>query len=289
MQLTARAKINLALHVTDQRSDGFHMLDTLVTFADVGDTLSFEPATKLSLTIDGPEADQLPGDENNLVLRAAETLRRHCGRSDLGATIHLTKNLPVASGIGGGSADAAAAMMGLNQLWDLQLSKAHMMQISLPLGADIPMCISSVPAQITGIGEVINKLPIPPLNLVLVNPRAPLSTPDVFRQLETKKNSALGELQRYEYRSDRFWINHLLHQRNDLQQAACALEPKVADCLAVLERNPDCMIARMSGSGATCFGIFENPGEAAFAAHRLRHEFKDWWIMPTRTIAGQSI
>ena len=286
VQLTARAKINLALHVTGQRDDGYHLLDTLVSFADSGDELRFEPADQLQLTIGGPEGGTLDGNDNNLIIKAAKALRAHVGRNDLGANIHLTKNLPVASGIGGGSADAACALRGLCQLWDLQVEDAELMQLGLSLGADIPMCLAGHPARVSGIGETLEPMPIQPLNLVLANPRVAVSTPKVFQGLSNKNNAPMGELVRYEDRSARFWINYLMHQRNDLQAAACAVAPPITDCLAALEKLPDCMLARMSGSGATCFGIFENPGEAAYAAHELRNQHRDWWVLPIRTIAG---
>ena len=159
------------------------------------------------------------------------------------------------------------------------------MQLGLSLGADVPMCLAGVPAQVTGIGETVRPLPVKPLHLVLANPRVPVSTPSVFKQLDTKQNPPLSELSQYDDRSHRFWINYLMHQRNDLQTPASAIAPQIAECLTAIENQPDCMLARMSGSGATCFGIFENPGEAAFAAHQLRNQHKDWWILPTRTIA----
>ena len=163
------------------------------------------------------------------------------------------------------------------------------MQIALSLGADVPMCLLGKPARVTGIGENITPLPIGQLHLVLLNPRIPLSTPEVFEQLSTKKSPPLSELHRYEERTNRFWINYLLHQRNDLQQAACTLVPQISDCLTALEEFEDCMLARMSGSGATCFGIFENPGEAAHAAHQLRHQYEDWWVMPARSITATDL
>lgn len=285
VQLTARAKINLALHVTGQRDDGYHLLDTLVTFAEHGDTLSFEPADQLSLTIGGPEGAALHADDSNLILKAAHAVRDHVGRPSLGAAIHLSKNLPIASGIGGGSADAATTILGLCRLWKLQIDEPDLMQLGLSLGADIPMCLAGVSARVTGIGESVEPMPVKPLNLVLANPRVEVSTPEVFRDLTTKKNPRLGDLSRYEDRSDRFWINYLMHQRNDLQSVAVEIAPQIADCLAAMEAQPDCMLARMSGSGATCFGIFENPGEAAYAAHELRNQNRNWWVVPTRTIA----
>lgn len=288
MQLTARAKINLSLHVTGQRDDGYHLLDTLVTFADVGDKLRFEPSDGLALAIDGPEGRALQAaDDDNLVISAAKALRTHVGREELGARIYLTKNLPVASGIGGGSADAACALRGLCRLWGLQVDEYDLMQLGLSLGADIPMCLSGDPARISGIGEMIEPIPVTPLHLVLANPRVAVSTPKVFSQLSSKTNPPMSELTRFEDRSDRFWINYLMHQRNDLQPAACALAPQIAQCLAAIEALPDCMLARMSGSGATCFGIFENPGEAAYAAHELRNQNQDWWVVPTRTMVAQ--
>ena len=243
----APAKLNLALHVTGRRPDGYHLLDSLVAFAGIGDRVMLEPGP-LSLRIDGPFAAGL-STENNLCLHAA----RLAGGE---AAIRLTKNLPVASGIGGGSADAAAVLRALG---------ARVPQPEV-LGADVPVCLAGVPCRMQGVGEKLSPLPpLPPLHLVLVNPRAGLATPAVFQRLERRDNlpmpAALPE-----FPDSAALVDFLATCRNDLQAPAIALMPRIADCLAALG-DAGALLTRMSGSGATCFGIFPD-GAAARAAPR---------------------
>ncbi|WP_069298759.1 4-(cytidine 5'-diphospho)-2-C-methyl-D-erythritol kinase [Neptunicoccus sediminis] len=266
----ARAKINLCLHVTGQRQDGYHLLDSVVAFADYGDVLTFAPADHVSLSISGPFADGLRGADDNLILKAARCFDRRSGQ---GASIHLEKNLPVASGIGGGSADAAAALSGLAELWNLPLPA---LDKQLSLGADVPICVTGQPLHMRGIGDQIEPLELDQEHaMVLVNPNVSVSTPVVFKGLAGKNNSAISG------RPDTGWINWLRKQRNDLEAPAIAHTPLIADVLDALTRSkPE--LSRMSGSGATCFGLYQNPEAAQDAAAKLTSQHPDWWVQTTR-------
>ncbi|MCM2561549.1 4-(cytidine 5'-diphospho)-2-C-methyl-D-erythritol kinase [Lutimaribacter sp. EGI FJ00015] len=264
----APAKINLTLHVTAQRPDGYHMLDSLVVFAAVGDRLAFDPGPRLSLAVTGPFAAGVPADGSNLVWRAAELA---------GWTGHITleKNLPHGAGIGGGSADAAAALRMLGQP-DLDSAEA--------LGADVPVCLSAVAKRVQGIGEILTPLSnTPALDLVLVNPGGHLPTPTVFGALEDKMNDPMEGVGTW---SDRGWlVDWLCRQRNDLTAPAIRLAPQIATALAALEHDAE--LARMSGSGATCFGIYPDAEQARSAAARIAAQHPDWWVQPTRSIGAR--
>ena len=267
----ARAKINLCLHVTGQRADGYHLLDSLVVFADLGDRISCAPADRLDLTITGPEGAGLSPDGHNLVLRAAQAFG-----TGQGAAITLDKCLPVASGIGGGSADAAATLQALARLWHLGLPDARAV---LALGADVPVCLAGRPARMQGVGEVVSPLyhALPAAHLVLVNPRVQVSTPTVFRGLARKDNAPMAPtLPRLTSVAE--LAAFLLMQRNDLEAPALAALPLIATAKAAISAQPGCHLARMSGSGATCFGLFADPLTAAAAASTLRSAYPDWWI-----------
>lgn len=266
MEITefAPAKLNLALHITGLREDGYHLLDSLVVFAGAGDRVALSPGP-LSLTIDGPFASGLSTDDN-LCVKAAQM-------AGADVQIALTKNLPVASGIGGGSADAAALLRGLGR-----------MGVALParpeqLGADVPVCIAGVPTRMRGVGEILEPLPpLPDLHLVLVNPRIEVSTSDVFRRLEIKENPPLPELPG-SFDMQRL-VEYLAGCRNDLQAPAISLCPEIGKVLRALQ-DEGALLARMSGSGATCFGLFESASAAALAAYRIGAAYEDWWITAT--------
>ncbi len=265
----AAAKINLCLHVTGQRSDGYHLLDSLVVFAGVGDRLTFTAADDLRLTIGGPQAANLPASDDNLILRAARAFG--FGR---GVQIHLEKHLPIASGIGGGSADAAATLRGLSRLWGLPLPDAATV---LALGADVPVCLLGNPLRMQGVGDVLTPLPPLPLaHLVLVNPGVAVPTPTVFRALANKSNPPLPAMPRYASLPD--FAVWLTAQRNDLEPPAIALAPQIASAKAVLAAQPGCHLARMSGSGATCFGLFATAELAEAAAQTIARAQPDWWV-----------
>lgn len=283
IRVRAPAKINLALHVTGQRADGYHLLDSLVTFAEFGDELSIDAAAADTLGIDGPFAAQLQDAETNLVIRARDALRTLAvGRPCPPVAIQLTKNLPIASGLGGGSGDAAAALHGLNEHWRLSLSVDALRGAGLALGADVPMCLAGRPLRATGIGDEITLLDgFPALDLVLVNPGLEVSTPAIFKALQNKKNRTMSS--KANLASFHAACEFLSAQHNDLQRPAMALVPAIADCLSALQEN-GAMLARMSGSGATCFGIFTNAANAARAARNINAKHPTWWCLATRSI-----
>jgi 4-diphosphocytidyl-2-C-methyl-D-erythritol kinase len=284
LRVAAPAKLNLYLHVIGRRDDGYHLLDSLAAFAAVGDELTFAPAADLSLAIDGPFARDLVADDSNLVLRAARALAAASGRKPA-AAIRLTKRLPVASGIGGGSADAAATLRGLDRLWGTDLPPAHLARIALDLGADVPVCLSGVPSFFGGIGEEIALAgPLPPAHLVLVNPGQPLATAAVFRaRAASPTGSRYSKPDRWtaELPDAAALAGMLAKRRNDLTDAAVGLAPEIGDVLAILERQPACLLARLSGSGATCFGLFESRGAAREAASAIASARPDWWAVAT--------
>lgn len=287
MKVQAPAKINLALHVTGQRADGYHLLDSLVTFAEFGDELTLAASEKDELTIGGPFAAQLQCAEagKNLVLLARDTIRALAdGRPCPPVSMHLTKNLPIASGLGGGSSDAAAALRGLNKFWGLSLSTQELSAAGLALGADVPMCLAAKPLRAAGIGEEIAVLDaFPALDLVLVNPGVGVSTPAIFRALEKKDNRSMSA--KANLASFHAACEFLSAQHNDLQRPAVALEPVIADCLAALGEN-GAMLTRMSGSGATCFGIFTNAASAARAAGSISAQYPRWWAVAVKSVSA---
>jgi 4-diphosphocytidyl-2-C-methyl-D-erythritol kinase len=271
----ARAKINLFLHVGDKRADGFHPLQSLAVFADAGDTLSFAPAGDLGVTLDGPFAKALGAESDNLVLRAARAL------GSQGAAIYLTKTLPVASGIGGGSADAAAALRGLRNLWNLQIDDAKLCEIAAGLGSDIPVCVGSQPAFMEGRGEVLRPAPsMPRLAMLLVNPGVSVPTGDVFAGLQSRSGVGLA-LPQGHFRDTADLLRFLESTRNDLEAPARAIQPVIGKVLAAIAALPGALFTRMSGSGATCFGIFADDACCARAADMLRAASSGWWIAPT--------
>lgn len=259
----APAKLNLALHVTGRRGDGYHLLDSLVVFARAGDQVRLAPGP-LSLRIEGPFAGGLAADDDNLCLRAARLVGGQ-------AAITLTKNLPVASGIGGGSADAAAVLRAFAR-------RGHPLPADPQLlGADVPVCLASVPARMSGIGERVAPLPaMPPLPLVLVNPGVAIPTPQVFAALASRDNPPLPPLPAFADAGA--LVGWLARTRNDLQPPAMALAPVIGQVLAALS-GQGARLARMSGSGATCFGIFADARAAETAAAALWRQ--GWWAVAT--------
>lgn len=268
IEALARAKVNLALHVTGQRADGYHLLDSIVAFADYGDRITVEPAATLTLTITGPFAANLPSADN-LVLRAARALH-----PNLGARITLQKNLPVSSGIGGGSADAAATLHALSQLWSLPLPPPETI---LTLGADLPVCLAGHPARMQGIGDLLTPLPLPPAWIVLANPGVVLPTAAVFRALHDRNLPGLALPPPLNHAAD--LVLYLQTTRNDLEPPARALAPAIPKTIAALGHQSGCLLARMSGSGATCFGLFVGQTEAQTAARSLLAAHPEWWVI----------
>lgn len=278
----APAKINLALHVTGQRADGYHLLETLVTFTEAGDVIRIQDAPEDGFSISGSFADVLQQGNagGNLVLKARDLLRQVTGSDARPVAIHLEKNLPVSSGIGGGSADAAATLRGLCRHWNITVASEKLAEIALALGADVPMCLASQPLIASGIGEDIEMIDnMPVLNLVLVNPLKGVSTPEIFRRLASKNNPPLGQ------RGDEPWTAFIGKSRNDLEPPAQAVLTEIGEASTLLsEAGAD--LVRMSGSGATCFGLFDTMENAQSAAASLRQQRPGWYVQATKTIDG---
>jgi 4-diphosphocytidyl-2-C-methyl-D-erythritol kinase len=272
LEEVAPAKVNLFLHVTGRRADGYHLLDSLAVFGPAADRLSAAPAESLTLTLSGPFGDSLAAEPDNLVLRAARALATEAGVT-AGAALHLEKHLPVASGIGGGSADAAAALRLLNRLWGCGLDAAALARIAAPLGADIPVCVAPRPARMQGIGEEISPAPrLPGCGLLLVNPRVPVATPAVFRARQGGFSAPAGLPEAWPDAGT--MAADLARLTNDLEAPALSLCPVIGEVLGALRAAPGCLLARMSGSGATCFGIFATPAEAAATTRAMPGA---WW------------
>ncbi|MEZ5756046.1 MAG: 4-(cytidine 5'-diphospho)-2-C-methyl-D-erythritol kinase [Paracoccaceae bacterium] len=271
----APAKINLCLHVTGRRTDGYHLLDSLVVFAGVGDQVSGTLADPPSLAVEGPKAAGLTGEGDNLVLRAARAM-------GVSARIVLEKHLPVSSGIGGGSADAAATLRLLARLSGRALPDAAAV---LALGADVPVCLAGRPARMTGIGEGLAPLPpLPEVWLVLANPGVAVSTPAIFRALARADNAPLPrDLPRLRGAAE--LAAFVMMQRNDLEPPALTLEPVIGRVKAALSAQPGCLMARMSGSGATCFGLFADALTANAAARAIRGAQPGWWVADAPLLA----
>ncbi len=260
----APAKVNLTLHVTGRRADGYHLLDSLVVFAGVGDRVDLAPAARTSVAVSGPEADGVPTGPENIVVRAAESF---------GTPVHITlhKELPNAAGLGGGSSDAAATLRALGRMTGRPVPDA------LTLGADVPVCVLGRPARMSGIGEVLAPVAgLPAAWLVLVNPREMLATGAVFAALDRVDGPAMGELRAWTDAADlAAW---LAARRNDLEAPATRIAPAVGDALAALRATEGCLLARMSGSGATCFGLYATLDAAEAAAATLGARNPDWWV-----------
>ncbi len=280
----AWAKVNLYLHITGRRPDGYHELDSLVVFAGIGDRLTFAPAPALSLELLGAFAAEVPEGADNLVLRAAQTLAQGLDLTP-GAAIHLEKSLPVAAGLGGGSADAAVCLQALSTLWNRRLAPGEEMDMAVHLGADVPVCLYGRPAFMGGAGErLLRAPPLPAAWLVLVNPAVPLNTAEVFRAHDGKVSQPARWT---EVAPDAPALAELLAaRRNDLEPPARALVPAIDRVLDSLEAEPDCLLARLSGSGATCFGLFAARDEAVHAAGRIRERFPAWWVAAAPMLHG---
>lgn len=284
LRVAAPAKLNLYLHIPGRRTDGYHDVDSLIAFAEYGDVLAAAPAAGLTLAADGPFAGELPPAGDNLILRAATRLRAATD-SKAGGALRLTKNLPVASGIGGGSADAAAALRVLAALWRIDASACDLGALAGTLGADVPVCLAGRTSRVSGIGDEFAATPdLPAVPVVLANPGIALPTADVFRRLAASANYAgpPDEIGWDGVADARELADRLAATRNDLEAPAIALAPQIADALATLGALPGCLLARMSGSGATCFALFADADAAAASAAALARTRPNWWIVATR-------
>lgn len=266
--LLAPAKVNLCLHIVGKRADGYHLLQSAVAFVNAGDTLEFTSDTAFKLETQGPYASNLGTIEDNLAYKAAKMLEKEYGVPACGKII-LAKNLPVASGIGGGSSDAATAILGLVRLLKLPLEPPRLSKMALPLGADLPVCLAQKSVWMEGIGEKISSLALPKnLHFVLVNPLIPLATPAVFKAFQGSPFSS-------EMTAD---IKNMQLWHNDLMPAAIQICPAISDVLKEIEKTKGCSAARMSGSGATCFGIYESTDDAKTAEIEISRKHPGWWV-----------
>lgn len=280
--VNAPAKVNLYLHITGRRDDGYHTLDSLVAFGGIHDRIEAEAADDISLTVEGPFANQVPLGDDNIIIETARRLQTLLGVKG-GARLTLTKRLPVAGGIGGGSADAAATIRLLIAFWDAHAPEDKLGALALDLGADVPVCLGGKAAYMGGIGEVLRETPVlPKAWMLLANPGEMLSTEAVFRRFAERHDGAWsaaapltttpttpGEL-----------AAALLGRKNDLGEAAISLVPAIGDVLDALEGLPGCLMARMSGSGATCFGLFADPDSVTQATLKLVKDRPAWWAKP---------
>lgn len=277
----APAKINLTLRVVGRRPDGYHLLDSLVAFAGIGDVVTVRAAPELTLSLSGPFGPALSNEADNLVLRAARLLADHLGRPPA-AAINLEKRLPIASGIGGGSADAAATLLALGELWQAPVASATLETLGTRLGADVAVCVRGLPVRMSGIGEGLEAIRFPrAVPIVLVNPGFPVGTAHVFARRAAGFSTALpdplpaldgGEAVAAVVREG----------GNDLLAPALALRPEIGAVLATLERTPGALVAAMSGSGATCFALYGDEAASAAAAAALAQAHPDWWVTSTR-------
>jgi len=280
---TASAKINLYLHVVGKRADGYHLLESLIVFARHGDVITVAPAAKFSLEIEGPFAAKLAADEDNLVLRAARGLAKLVGTRKA-AAITLTKNLPVASGIGGGSADAAATIKALQWLWDKRdFDWKPLAELALSLGADVPVCLYDRNSYVSGIGEKLKHGgALPSADLLLVNPSVATPTPAVFKA----RTGGFSESDPWKTPAAAMTTKQLVallkKRRNDLTEPAIEVAPVIADVLQALEKTRGCLLARLSGSGATCFGIYDDAASAEAAKAAIQKAHPTWWAVATK-------
>ena len=280
MILEAPAKINLSLLITGRRDDGYHLLDSIVVFAKTHDRITISPNEGLALHISGPFQKVLSGVENNSILKAARSIVRKTGvKPD--ALITLEKNLPIAAGIGGGSSNAAAAIHGLNHFWKTDLNSGEMKSIGLSIGTDVPVCLCGLSARVSGIGEKVQILSkIPSFGLLLVNPGFAVSTSQVFK-LWSGPFSKEVPSQNINFNNPQDLVSYLLGLRNDLEAPAKEVCPQIGHVLKVIGATEECLLSRLSGSGATCFGIFNNSAAAEAAAVKISSQHPTWWVNST--------
>ena len=281
----ARAKVNLTLRVIGRRTDGYHDIESVVAFADCADRLTLTPGSELTLQMSGPLAQACGETSDNLVLKAARLLGERVPDMKAGS-FTLDKVLPVAAGIGGGSADAAAALRLLAQLNGLSLDDERLLEVALATGADVPVCLASRACDMTGVGETLMPLSLPIIPCVMVNPCVPVATRDVFDALGLRNGELLvgatdvfrGTDWPEAGASVEDWVEVLAADTNDLEAPATRIQPVIGNVIAVLNATNGAWLARMSGSGATCFAIYENTADAGRAAAKIRLDHPDWWV-----------
>jgi 4-diphosphocytidyl-2-C-methyl-D-erythritol kinase len=284
----APAKVNLYLHVGSAGPGGLHPVDSLVVFADTraADRISARPAPQLSLTVEGSRAKQLRGAPNNLTMAAATTLREACERGGLGATLTLHKELPIAGGVGGGSSDAAATLHVLNEMWGIEFGEAALERLAIQLGSDVPACVRLRPLVMRGTGERLIDVAAPDLPCVLVNPGVMLETRRVFERFDQLgSNRTFREMEPPADSDVVTFAKTLAGYRNDLEAAAIGLCGEIDKALKLLRAQPGCLLARMSGSGPTCFALFADAASADVAAAQVARAKRKYWVRPT-TLRG---
>lgn len=280
MEELAPAKLNLFLHITGRREDGYHLLESLVAFCDVADRLTAEPSCELSMEITGPFSSALKQEQDNLILRAARELQKAAGVPK-GVRLTLEKHIPVGAGLGGGSADAAASLRLLPKFWGVEIEREQLESIALGLGADVPACLDSRPSLMQGIGERLTPVSLPaPLPLLLVNPRIPVSTAEIFHAIAGKPFTSPLTIPRY-WESSEALLSWLADTGNDLQEAAIKKVPVISQALSLLKQQQGSKLARMSGSGATCFAVFHDETAAQKAQAVVKQTHPDWWVKVT--------
>lgn len=281
----APAKINLNLHVTGKTRHGYHLLDSVVVFADFGDELILSQAARTDLEISGPFSAGLQTGTSNLVISAYDKLNDALASRLQPVHFNLRKNLPIASGIGGGSADAAAALRGLISFYNLKISDGDLESLALSLGADVPVCLAGRPVRMSGIGEKLEPIHnMPRFDAVLVNPGIGVSTTAIFESLALSPDGeAFTALPKLPAAPDQSaWIDWLKETRNDLQSSAQQLASPINDVLNALQNTASCQLARMSGSGATCFGLYSGAAQAQAAARKLAMDYPNWWVQTVK-------
>ena len=276
----ARAKINLSLLITGRKSDGYHILDSIIFFVSFCDRLSFRIDKELSLEISGPFSDSLENGRNNLIIQAAEAFKKEC-KLNTGVAISLEKNIPVSAGLGGGSTNAAVTLLALNELCKTGLTSASLAEIGLSIGADVPVCLFGETARVQGIGEEIQPFVFPhKFGVVLVNPGVPISTAKVFSRF----NSGFSEVMSADTLNELSAMQNFrpfTALRNDLELPATQLCPEISQVLAVLRCETDSIVSGLSGSGPTCFGLFQTLEEAERVVKRLKQQNTNWWLKAT--------
>ena len=282
VRVFAPAKVNLTLKVGRPRADGLHPVQSVVMFADVGDVVEAAPSEKLSLTVHGEFAEGLSAGDDNLVLRAARALADAAGLSEARAALSLEKNLPIASGIGGGSSDAAATLRALNELWALNLPVAQLLDVARTLGADVPVCVGAETTFMTGVGDDFRRMIAPPFAAVLVNPLIPLPTPNVYRQFDRMNLGVdLPGSEPPLWSNPDAAIRDMTTLGNDLEPAARALLPEIEDIAALMRADARVLHAGLSGSGATMFALVQNGEDATALAEAWQRAHPEWWVADT--------
>ena len=287
--VAAAAKVNLTLHIVGRRDDGFHLLESLIGFTEIVDHITLTASDDISLDVSGPEQKALTDSDDNLVIRAARLVKDHVNGKG-GAYFALEKHIPVTAGLGGGSADAAAAVQGCETLWNITSTvPIEDAALAAGLGADVPVCRFGRAAWVSGIGERVSPAPSwPDLWMVLVNPRIPVPTAKVFQAFSRQfKKSEIhnGTGPTWSPKADEF-IDFLASRENSLTDAALSIAPVIAEVLAVISAAPDCLLARMSGSGPTCFGLFASEADAQTAANTIARGKSEWWVRATRLVSA---